>query len=122
MARSLNRLTTPQATIGIVQAGVAPYFSPQRRYVDLLGKSERVIARAPAHRCTACGPLQMYLAFWPGHMKWDYHYVVTELRPDIFAQVWPESELVHLKANYQRYISKEGFTLYTSKSSTRLNL
>jgi hypothetical protein len=72
----LRATTAPEARIAVVWAGAIPYFS-QRPAVDLLGKSDPVVARG-ARR----GPL------YPGHDKWDYRYSIAELRPDVIAQVW----------------------------------
>ena len=67
----------------MVWAGATPYFD-HRPSVDLLGKSDTVIAHeAPHHR-----PLL------PGHMKWDYAYSIGELRlfPAIRAE--PEDTII----------------------------
>jgi hypothetical protein len=50
----------PGALIGVFTAGVVPYYLPEQRFHDFLGKSDRRIARSPAKP----GP--------PGHNKWDY--------------------------------------------------
>ena len=50
--------------------GVPPYFS-RRESVDLLGRSDRHIARLQVDR------------FIPGHSKWDWDYVIHQQRPDI---------------------------------------
>jgi hypothetical protein len=60
----------PGALIGVFTAGVVPYYLPEQRFHDFLGKSDRRIARSPAKP----GP--------PGHNKWDYGYSLGEVRPD----------------------------------------
>jgi hypothetical protein len=62
--------TRPRTSIGLHWAGVIAYFS-ERPVVDVLGKSERHIARLQVER------------FAPGHSKWDWEYVVNVLQPDI---------------------------------------
>ncbi|MDG2051296.1 MAG: hypothetical protein P8M78_14155 [Myxococcota bacterium] len=69
-ARYLKRYTDPSTTVGVYWAGVPVYFS-QRRGIDFLGKSDSHIARLEVDR------------FKPGHSKWDWDYVLLELRPDI---------------------------------------
>jgi arabinofuranosyltransferase len=71
------RETTPAHTsIAVTWAGAIPYFS-QRPAIDLLGKSDPVIAR------TSPRPI-----FIPGHNKWDYQYSIGVLRPDLILQLW----------------------------------
>jgi hypothetical protein len=75
--------TTPDATVLAVAAGGVPYFSERTTY-DLLGKSDRVIAREPMHIDLSAGLLN----FRPGHNKWDYAHSIGELKPDIIPEVW----------------------------------
>jgi hypothetical protein len=72
------RERTPEDTrIGVMAAGAVPYYA--RRYsIDLLGKSDPVIAHSP--------PIDPSV-FYPGHSKWDYRYSLGELRPDLIVQV-----------------------------------
>ena len=75
-ALRVRQATTPDATIAVVWAGAVPYFS-HRRAVDLLGKSDRVLARLAARE-----------PFLPGHVKWDYRYSIGRWRPDAVLQLW----------------------------------
>ena len=62
----LKQATTPDARIAYVWAGAIPYFAG-REAIDLLGKSDPVIARGkPA------------TSFYPGHSKWNYAYSIGE--------------------------------------------
>lgn len=89
----LERITTPAAVIATVTAGAPAYYA-RRTMVDLLGKSDRVIAgRKPR------GP------FRPGHNKWDYGYSVGLRRPDVVFQLWLPS------ASDLRMLSDWGYTL-----------
>jgi hypothetical protein len=65
--------TDPRATIAVVLAGNGPYFS-HRRTIDILGKSDRHIARL---RVPGSG------YFRPGHNKSDLDYSIHRLRPDL---------------------------------------
>jgi hypothetical protein len=74
----LGREHVPRsATIGVYYAGVLPYYMPEHRFHDFLGKSDRVIARSTAHS----GP--------PGHNKWNYRYSLDVIRPDFIVTAGP---------------------------------
>jgi arabinofuranosyltransferase len=68
--------TEQDATVAAHAAGQIPYFA-ERRAVDLLGRSDAVIAKGPR----AWGSQ-------PGHNKWDYAYSILELQPDVVADEW----------------------------------
>jgi len=74
----LRAATADDATIAVTWGGAIPYFS-HRPTIDLLGKSDRVIAARG--RQAAAG-------FEPGHDKWDYDYSIGCLRPEVVAQLW----------------------------------
>jgi hypothetical protein len=75
---ALRAATAEDASIAVTWGGAIPYFS-QRPTVDLLGKSDRVIAKRERQRS---------VGFEPGHDKWDYSYSIGELRPDVVAELW----------------------------------
>ena len=70
----LRSLTDDHASIAFTAAGSQAYFS-DRPAVDLLGKSDAVIAHGPSR--------ERYPRFQPGHAKWNYEHSVAELRPDV---------------------------------------
>ncbi len=78
--------------VAVVWAGALPYFS--RLYtVDLLGKTDKVIARSRPHSMG-----------W-GHNKWNYAYSVGVLKPDYIIELWyPNDEDIGLirKLGYVR--------------------
>jgi len=76
----LRSALAPSASIAVVPAGAIPYFS-RARSIDLLGKSDPVIARLPSHS-----------PFYPGHSKWDYGYSVGRLQPDVVHGPWTTNE------------------------------
>ena len=84
----LRQLTDDHATVAVVWAGAAPYFSG-RQAIDLLGKSDLKIAHEPMH----IDPTLMTrsFGFWPGHLKWDYDYSIGQLKPDVVLQLWAVS-------------------------------
>ncbi len=93
-ARALSKVTLPEAKLAVVWGGAIPYFA-DRPCVDLLGKSDRKIAREQMHR-------GVFLPFYPGHMKRDYSYSIGKLEPDIVVQLWvhPEEAEKWLEADY----------------------
>lgn len=90
----LDALTTPDATIALAGAGIVPYFA-ERTYIDLLGKTDPVIAHLPMDQ-TAIPE------FKPGHMKWDYTYSIGKLKPDVVLELWvkPADAAAYLEADY----------------------
>jgi hypothetical protein len=79
IARALDELLSPDATIGVLWAGTIPYFSG-RRAVDFLGKADRHVARLPPH--LPPGPARWGEITWvPGHEKYDLDYSIGVLRP-----------------------------------------
>ena len=76
----LRESTPGTATIAVTWAGAVPYFS-RRPSVDLLGKSDPVVASGRPR-----GP------FVPGHNKWNYEYSIGRLRPDVVAQLFVDTE------------------------------
>lgn len=72
--------TAPDATIAVFGAGTTPYYA-ERPTVDLLGKSDPVIAAVEPQ-----GPL------FPGHNKRDYEYSICERRPDLVLELWAPTD------------------------------
>lgn len=83
-AARLRASTKPQARVAVVWAGTLPYFA-RRPAIDLLGKTDPVIARTPMHIVTPAEGLPL---FFPGHLKWDYAHSIGELQPDVITQLW----------------------------------
>jgi hypothetical protein len=79
LALQVKQFTTPQARLGVLWAGAIPYFA-ERPAVDILGKSDRHIARLKA---PVASGLKRYYGFYPGHMKWDIGYTLDVQKPDV---------------------------------------
>lgn len=71
-AKTFTKNVPEDGLIGIFSAGMIPYFAPDRRFLDLLGKNDAHIA----HQARVVGSL-------PGHNKFDFAYAYTERRPDV---------------------------------------
>ncbi len=86
----LRAITTEHASIAVARAGTIPYFS-DRPAVDLLGKTDAHIA----HEAARVPPgRRRFVAFRPGHIKFDYAYSVGRLKPDVIKQIWGGRDLV----------------------------
>jgi arabinofuranosyltransferase len=70
LGRYVRRVTAEDTSVALRWAGTLAYFA-ERPAIDVLGKSDRHIARMVVDR------------FEPGHSKWDWDYVLRERRPDI---------------------------------------
>jgi len=106
-ALALSKVAKPEARVAVVWAGTLPYFC-DLECVDLLGKSDRHVARLPMR----VGPMQVsrFEAFYPGHMKFDYNHSILELKPDVVIELWwyPKEALKYLLTDYtQLTIRKE---------------
>jgi hypothetical protein len=94
LALAARDATTPEASIAVVWAGMIPYFA-RRPAIDLLGRSDRTIARTAPRAAR----------FWPGHTKWNYAHSIGRLRPDLILQLWmvtPEDLADISRSGYDR--------------------
>lgn len=117
----LNRaVKDPSAKIGVVWAGSIPYFS-KGYFVDLLGKNDSIIARSEAKNPygVTLGPLQKLFAFWPGHNKFDYPYVLKQYNPDLISQLYPR-EFMPLLTSYTRFITPEGHEMFIRNDTKKV--
>lgn len=78
----IRQVTQPQASVAMVAAGNICYFV-QRPCVDLLGKSDAVVAR----RNIQVALDSDWQTLQPGHVKFDYAYSVGQLQPDVIVEV-----------------------------------
>lgn len=83
----LQEITRPGAKIAVTAAGTVPYYLPDRYFIDLLGKTDKVIARQPIQSPVSLAGIADVR---PGHMKWDYSYSLGKLKPDVIVQLWEE--------------------------------
>lgn len=102
----LRRWTRPETTIGFHWGGIPAYFSG-RPGVDLLGRSDRHIARLAVD------------GFIPGHSKWDWEYVIHVRRPDLILEssrgldARPDFRALYLEAR-----SAEGLVFFVRRKAT----
>lgn len=81
---TLLRITTEDATIAMIPAGAIPYFT-DRPSIDLFGKCECHIAHVEARIGRDLASIN---DFRPGHIKWDYEYVLEDLKPDVILNLY----------------------------------
>ena len=74
---ALGQIARGRPTVAVGAGGTIPYWSTLPA-VDLLGKSDAVVAAEPSRRS----------AFVPGHTKWDYRYSVCRLHPTLVTQLF----------------------------------
>jgi hypothetical protein len=98
LGTTLREALPAGTTIALTQAGNIVYYSGFTG-IDILGKSDAVIARGPSH------------AFAPGHSKWDYNYSIGQLKPMIVLQLfYPTLEDRKLVESFgYTYLSAEVF-------------
>jgi hypothetical protein len=113
----LSKITRPEASIAVVWDGAIPYFSDLKT-VSILGKNDKRIARLRMR--TVTGPERL-VAFYPGHLKWDYAYSIGTLKPDVVVQLWqnPEEAAPYLEQSYMP-ATLEGFTFHLLKGSPNI--
>lgn len=95
-AKLAEKITAEDATIAVVWAGMAPYFT-ERRFLDLLGKNDKTVAREPMHLYNPEKPTRFKLNnprlsaagfFYPGHLKWNNRYSLAQRKPDVICSIW----------------------------------
>ena len=102
----IKATTKPDAVIAVHAAGQIPYFS-ERTAIDLLGKSDPVIAKGPPAT-----------SFAPGHNKWNYSYSILTLKPDLIADNF--NKLAAFMKDVSEYrLLPNG--IYVRVDSTRVN-
>jgi arabinofuranosyltransferase len=80
-ALAIERFTTPDATVGVFDAGAIPYYTG-RTAIDFLGKADPRIARL-APDPSGLPRIEEFQGkvYNPGHNKYDLDYSIKELRP-----------------------------------------
>jgi hypothetical protein len=113
----IEKVTQPQARVALVWDGALKYFCG-RPGVSILGKNDRRVAR---EKMRTVGGVSALVAFYPGHLKWDYAYSIGDLKPDLVAQLWHEAESAspYLSRDYaQKRVG--GFVMYFLKDSPHI--
>ena len=108
LALATNRMADNNTVVDIVNAGIIPYFC-HARFHDMLGKNDKRIAKMEAVRngCRIFMPESI-----PGHNKYDYHYSIKEISPDIILQFWHDRESAQEYLRDYSLIFLKGFPVY----------
>ena len=125
----VENATKPYATVAVVGAGSIPYFLPDRYFLDILGKTDPVIARGPV---TSSMSLEdaMFLRngqeniMRPGHMKWNYARTFGELKPDMIVSIWEgtnDEAAPYLEKDYVYAVVAPGVKAYLRKDSKNIH-
>ena len=85
IALALKNTTRPGASVAVIGAGTIPYLLPDRYAIDILGKTDPVIAKGAVSASMGIPDVPFMR---PGHMKWDYAYTIGELKPDVIVSLW----------------------------------
>jgi hypothetical protein len=80
----LESVLGPHGSVSTSSAGIPAYFTSYKM-VDVLGYNERHIARLPPAIPLGPGTFMNYV---PGHVKWDYPYVIRHYHPDALLEPW----------------------------------
>jgi hypothetical protein len=115
IAIALEEVTTPDATVGVIRAGVIPYYTG-RYSVDFLGKSDPRIATLPPDLSGASA--RPWTSSLPGHNKYDLEYSIKQLRPtyvEYFA--WQNDTVLNWAKNEYVRVNYKGVPLNLLASS-----
>jgi arabinofuranosyltransferase len=120
LALQIREFTSPRARLGVLWAGSLPYFA-ERPAVDILGKSDRAIARLVA---TPPASVARFWVFSPGHTKWDMRYTLEEQRPDVIPFLFPQMQAEAQPALGRLYDSVQwgGGRLWWRRGSSEVNV
>ncbi len=116
-ALAIRGSTTADATIAVMRAGTIPYFS-ERPAIDLLGKSDRRVAREPAR--LPPGRRAAISAFRPGHVKFDFAYSIAQLAPDMILQLRRREPLASAHLDGYVEVSLGDTCVYARRASPHL--
>lgn len=96
IALALDEITKPGASIAVIGAGTIPYVLPDRFAIDILGKTDPLIAHGPIRQSLGIPDVAFLQPgnenrMRPGHMKWNYAHTFGELKPDVIVSLWDET-------------------------------
>jgi hypothetical protein len=96
IALALQDTTKPGTSVAVIGAGTIPYLLPDHIAIDILGKTDPVIARGPIRPSLGIPDVAFLQPgnenrMRPGHMKWNYAHTIGELKPDVIVSLWDET-------------------------------
>jgi len=119
IALALGQTTRPGASIAVVGAGTIPYLLADHPVLDILGKTDPVIAREGVRTPMSIEDIP---DMRPGHMKWDYAHTFGQLKPDVIVSIWPGTgdEAAPYLADYVSAVIAPGTSVYLRRDSTAI--
>jgi hypothetical protein len=94
VALSILQFTTEDASVGVIQAGIIPYYT-SRYAVDFLGKNDPYIAGLPVD--LQGGPAWYGMSSVPGHNKYDLEYSIHQQLPTFVESfTWGSQDLTYV--------------------------
>jgi hypothetical protein len=119
IALALGRTTKPGASIAVVGAGTIPYLLPDDPVLDILGKTDPVIAHEDVRTPMS---IEDVPDMRPGHMKWDYARTFGELKPDVIVSIWPgtDAEAAPYLKEYVPAVIAPGTRVFLRNNSTMI--
>jgi hypothetical protein len=125
-AVALNSVCHSDATIAVTWAGIIPYYTGLYA-IDMLGKSDKYIARLPPRINIDGVGLNHYR---PGHNRYDLDYSIVSRMPDYFQTYWvgfghkPQDVGYLLDQDYRRidlrYRANLAIPLFLKRQSPRI--
>lgn len=96
IALTLQEVTRPGTSIAVIGAGTIPYMLPDHFAIDILGKTDPLIAHGPIRQSLGIPDVAFLQPgnenrMRPGHMKWNYAHTFGELKPDVIVSLWDET-------------------------------
>ena len=114
-AVAVNEVTTEDASVAVLAAGVIPYYTDRKAH-DMLGRSDAYIASLPADLSGAVGWGGMNSV--PGHNKYDLDYSIQQLRPT-YAETshWGRQDITAWMSQNYEHVNYKGVELWLLKGS-----
>jgi len=127
IALALQSTTKPGTSIAVIGAGTIPYLLPDHFAIDILGKTDPVIAHGPIRQSLGI-PDVAFLQngnenrMRPGHMKWNYAHTIGERKPDVIVSLWDETskEAEPFLQDYVPANIGDKITVYLRKDSANI--
>lgn len=117
-AVALNEVTTPDASVGLLAAGVIPYYTGLRGF-DFLGRTDPYIARLPADLSGALTVNGMYSV--AGHNKYDLLYSIEQLRPTyIEGSAWGRQDVTPWVKMHYVQLEYKGAQLWLKRGAAEV--
>jgi hypothetical protein len=119
IALAIQAVTDETASVGVVMAGVVPYYTG-RYAIDFLGKCDSYIASLPPHVYPT--PAWYGMTSVPGHNKYDLAYSIQQLQPT-FVEIltWEQDDVKEwAREYYDGGIDYQGIRLKLLKNSPAL--